>query len=58
LATDAWEEFGFDRMVAALIRPLVWRKVLLFKVDYLMIKNINYLGINRQMCKIVILKIK
>jgi len=45
LATDAWQEFGFDRMVAALIRPLVWRKVLLFKVDYLMIKNINYLGI-------------
>jgi hypothetical protein len=46
LARDACEEFGFDRMVAVLIRPLVWRKVLLFKVDYLMIKNMNYLGIN------------
>lgn len=47
---------GLDKIVAEPIIPDVWRKVLLFKfMNHLGIKNINYLGIMSQMCKIVFL---
>jgi len=48
---------GLAINVAELIIPDVWRNVLLFKIKNLLdIKNMNYLGIMRQMCKIVFLK--
>ena len=48
---------GLDKIVAELIIPDVWRNVLLFKfMNHLDFKNMNYLGIMRQICKIVFLK--